>query len=67
MDNVRFTVKPGVTGLAQVHGRDEISIEERTEWDDQYVEERSTRLDLHILLQTVRTVFSNPGAEGDAE
>jgi lipopolysaccharide/colanic/teichoic acid biosynthesis glycosyltransferase len=67
LDNARFTVKPGVTGLAQVHGRDEISIDERTEWDDKYVEERSTRLDLHIMVQTVRTVFSNPGAQGDSE
>ncbi|MGI9666539.1 MAG: sugar transferase [Acidimicrobiia bacterium] len=67
LDNARFTVKPGVTGLAQVHGRDEISIDERTEWDDQYVEERSTKLDLQIMMQTVRTVFSNPGAADESE
>ena len=63
LDDPRFSVKPGITGMAQVHGRDSISMEERTEWDHRYVDERSARLDLSILLQTVRTVFSDPGDE----
>ena len=63
LDNPRFTVKPGVTGMAQVHGRDSIGLAERTEWDVRYVEERSTRLDLSILLETARTVLKTPGAE----
>lgn len=67
LGNARFTVKPGVTGLAQVHGRDEISIDERTEWDDRYVAERTTKLDLRIMMQTVRTVVSNPGSEEESE
>ena len=62
-DNPRFTVKPGVTGYAQVHGRDNISMAERTALDETYVEERSVSLDLRILLDTVTTVFRNPGAE----
>ncbi len=61
LDNPRFTVKPGVTGMAQVHGRDSISLAERTEWDVRYVEERTTKLDLSILASTARTVFSTPG------
>jgi len=61
LDNPRFEVKPGVTGYAQVHGRDAISIQERTEWDVRYVEDRSTRLDLRILLATVGTVLSSSG------
>lgn len=67
LDNPRFTVKPGVTGMAQVHGRDSIALGERTEWDERYVEERTTRLDLEILAATVRTVFSTPGAEDGSE
>lgn len=59
LDNQRFTVKPGVTGLAQVHGRDTISLADRTEWDDVYVEIRSSRVDVKILLKTVGTVFSS--------
>ncbi len=61
LDNPRFTVKPGVTGMAQVHGRDSIGITERTAWDERYVAERSTRLDLEILVRTVGTIFSSPG------
>ena len=61
LDNPRFTVKPGVTGMAQVHGRDEIALAERTAWDERYVAERSTRLDLSILLATATTVFTTPG------
>jgi lipopolysaccharide/colanic/teichoic acid biosynthesis glycosyltransferase len=66
LDNPRFTVKPGVTGLAQVHGRDSIALAERTEWDDRYVETCSTKLDLEILFSTIGAVFITPGDE-DAE
>ena len=59
----RFTVKPGITGHAQVHGRDNISMAERTTLDESYVENRSVGVDLKILLDTVTTVFRNPGAE----
>ncbi len=61
LDNPRFSVKPGVTGYAQVHGRDSISLEERTAWDERYVEDRSSRLDLQILLATIGTVLSSSG------
>ncbi len=63
LDNPRFTVKPGVTGYAQVHGRDTISLEVRTGLDEKYVADRSIRLDLKILVKTAATVFRNPGAE----
>jgi len=63
LDNPRFTVKPGVTGYAQVHGRDTISLEVRTGLDETYVADGSIRLDLKILLETAATVFRNPGAE----
>jgi lipopolysaccharide/colanic/teichoic acid biosynthesis glycosyltransferase len=62
-DSPRFTVKPGVTGHAQVHGRDSISMAERTTLDEEYVRDRSMRLDLKILIGTVGTVLRTPGAE----
>jgi lipopolysaccharide/colanic/teichoic acid biosynthesis glycosyltransferase len=64
-DNPRFTVRPGVTGLAQVRGRDSISLEERTGYDEIYVAERSTKGDLKILLATFGTIFRQPGKEED--
>ncbi len=66
LDNPRFTVKPGVTGLAQVRGRDNISIEDRTDLDEEYVRTRSTRLDARILMATVTTVFKDPGEHPEA-
>ena len=56
-------MKPGITGYAQVHGRDSISISERTALDDEYVEIRSMKVDIRILLETVGTVFSGKGEE----
>jgi lipopolysaccharide/colanic/teichoic acid biosynthesis glycosyltransferase len=61
LDNLRFTVKPGVTGLAQVSGRDAITAEERTRFDMEYVKRQSIGLDSRILIHTVATVF-RPGA-----
>jgi lipopolysaccharide/colanic/teichoic acid biosynthesis glycosyltransferase len=63
LDNVRFLVKPGITGYAQVHGRDSISIGERTELDDEYVRIRSMRVDIRILLETFGTVFRTKGED----
>jgi len=63
LSNPRFRVRPGVTGLAQVRGRDTLSLEERTAFDEQYVRERSLSLDLRILAETVATVFRQPGDE----
>ncbi len=67
LEHPRFSVKPGVTGLAQVHGRDSIALSERTTWDEQYVETRSTRLDLQVMFATVTAVFVTPGDDGSEE
>jgi len=48
----RLEVKPGLTGLAQVSGRGNLTLEEKLELDVQYVEKRTLRLDLNILLRT---------------
>ncbi len=64
----RHEVRPGITGLAQVKGRNALSWEEKFEWDVRYVETQSLGLDLTILFLTVKTVFFRTGisAAGDA-
>lgn len=61
VESARFSVKPGVTGLAQIEGRDDLNIEERTALDEQYVLHRALRLDLRIIARTFREVFSGSG------
>jgi lipopolysaccharide/colanic/teichoic acid biosynthesis glycosyltransferase len=61
VESPRFAVRPGITGMAQVHGRDEISIEERTALDCQYVASRSMGTDLRILAATLGTVIGGGG------
>jgi lipopolysaccharide/colanic/teichoic acid biosynthesis glycosyltransferase len=58
----RFEVKPGVTGLWQVSGRSEVSLEAMIELDVEYVRRRSVLLNLWILLRTVPAVLSMRGA-----
>jgi sugar transferase EpsL len=57
----RHEVKPGLTGLAQVNGRNAISWEQKFEYDVQYVDELSLWLDLQILAKTVVRVFRRDG------
>jgi lipopolysaccharide/colanic/teichoic acid biosynthesis glycosyltransferase len=53
----RLAVKPGITGWAQIHGRAELPWADRIELDVWYVEHRSARLDLRILLRTPLALF----------
>lgn len=55
------TLRPGVTGWAQVNGRDELSIEEKVRYDLYYKEHLSLSLDIKILLLTVYNVVSHRG------
>ena len=57
----RLSVKPGITGWAQVNGRASLPWHERIELDLWYVENRSWRLDLQILLRTARLVIGGEG------
>jgi lipopolysaccharide/colanic/teichoic acid biosynthesis glycosyltransferase len=57
----RLSVKPGMTGWAQVNGRASLPWSERIELDLWYVEHRSLRLDIEILRRTLRAVFSSAG------
>jgi lipopolysaccharide/colanic/teichoic acid biosynthesis glycosyltransferase len=59
----RLLVKPGVTGWAQVNGRASLTWPERIELDRYYVAHRSLRLDLEVLLRTVRVVLRGEGVE----
>jgi lipopolysaccharide/colanic/teichoic acid biosynthesis glycosyltransferase len=53
----RLDVRPGLTGWAQIHGRTRLPWDERIELDIWYVENRSPRLDLKILLRTPLALF----------
>jgi sugar transferase EpsL len=53
----RHEVRPGITGWAQVNGRNAVSWEERFEMDVWYVDHQSCVLDLRILIMTLRKVF----------
>jgi undecaprenyl phosphate N,N'-diacetylbacillosamine 1-phosphate transferase len=57
----RHEVKPGITGWAQVNGRNAISWEQKFEYDVWYVDNLSLQLDLKILLLTIKKVFKSEG------
>ncbi len=58
-----LTVKPGITGLAQVSGRSDLLFEEEVKLDVYYIENWSLLLDMSILLRTPLAVFKNRKAE----
>ncbi|UIJ75815.1 sugar transferase [Acinetobacter sp. SH20PTE14] len=64
----RHNVRPGMTGHAQVNGRNAISWEEKFKLDTWYVENQSTVLDFKIMLKTVQKVIAKDdiSAEGEA-
>ncbi|MDP2292450.1 MAG: sugar transferase [Actinomycetota bacterium] len=59
----RLEVKPGITGLAQVAGRNTVDWPERLALDVQYVDTRTLRLDLSLLLRTVPMVLRRTGVD----
>lgn len=61
----RHEVRPGITGLAQVGGRNLLGWDERLELDVRYVDERTFWLDLKILLLTLGTVVRREGITGE--
>ncbi len=61
----RHEVRPGFTGLAQVHGRNAISWEEKFDWDVKYVDNITFKGDLQIIIDTVRTVLKREGINSD--
>ncbi len=63
----RHDVRPGVTGWAQVNGRNAISWDEKFELDVWYVENQSFWLDIKIFLMTLKKVFFREGISGEGE
>ncbi len=61
----RHEVTPGITGLAQVCGRNILTWEEKFKLDIYYIDNRSFWLDIKILLLTIKTVFKREGISAD--
>ena len=57
----RLLVKPGLTGLAQISGRGELTVEQKLDLDVQYVEQAGFGLDARILLATAMRVLARQG------
>ena len=62
-ENLRFEMRPGLTGLAQVKGRNNIWWEERIQYDIEYVKTFTFWLDIGILFKTVLFVLKKQGTE----
>lgn len=66
-ERLRFEVRPGITGLAQVSGRNCVGWDRRLELDAVYVESLCLRLDLVILWRTLISVLRREGASADPD
>ena len=62
-ESLRHSVRPGITGWAQVHGRNHVLWEERFEYDAYYVEHLSLWLDLKIIFTTIKNVLQRKDIE----
>ena len=54
-------LKPGITGWAQINGRDDISIEKKVELEQEYMHKRSTLFDIEIIIKTFTNVLFSKG------
>lgn len=61
----RHEVRPGITGLAQVSGRNALTWEQKFHFDVRYVDRRSFGVDVQILLKTLSSVFAREGISHD--
>lgn len=61
----RHDVRPGFTGLAQVHGRNSISWEDKFDWDVKYVNAVTFKGDVQVILDTVKTVVKRDGINSE--
>jgi lipopolysaccharide/colanic/teichoic acid biosynthesis glycosyltransferase len=59
---LKFSVKPGITGLAQTHGRGNLSFQDTIAYDLAYVRRRSVLLDVRLIFRTVRMLLKLDGA-----
>lgn len=63
----RHDVRPGLTGYAQIHGRNKTTWEERLAWDTKYVGEVSFVNDVRIIIDTISVVFKRDGINNSEE
>ena len=63
----RHLVRPGITGLAQINGRNAISWNDKFDFDVNYVHDLSFALDLQILIKTVLKVIKRQGIQSGQE
>ncbi len=59
----RYDVRPGLTGLAQVNGRNNITIHDKIKYDLEYIKNYSLRQDIKIIFLTIKCVFTGSGAD----
>lgn len=60
-----YSVRPGITGWAQINGRDKLTIEEKALFDKEYIDKQSVGFDIKILIKTVLVVLKRENiAEG---
>lgn len=57
-----MSVRPGITGYWQVHGRSDTDFSERIEMTEYYIDHQGIRMDLRILLDTIKVVLTGKGA-----
>lgn len=60
-ERLRHSVRPGLTGYAQAHGRNAISWEKKFEYDVYYVEHLNFLMDIKVIIDTIKTVLSHDG------
>ncbi|MGA3264652.1 MAG: sugar transferase, partial [Terracidiphilus sp.] len=60
-DHQRLSVKPGITGWAQIHGRNSLPWERRRDLDIEYIQKRSLWMDIRIVLHTIPMVLLGRG------
>lgn len=63
----RLAVRPGLTGLAQVSGRNSLTWADRINYDVEYVEIQSLATDLSLIVRTFTTILTGDGVEGHPE
>lgn len=56
-------MRPGLTGLAQVMGRDDISGYEKVQFDKYYVENRTFLIDMYIIFKTIKNTVTSDGVK----